>query len=606
MPPSNPSSKSVPSGKGDVSPAPGLNTSQDLENGVTSPSAGHNKKFAGRDPDAVAVPLNSTRFWLVYLGLEMALFLAALDQTIVVTTLPTIVKEFQSLNQISWVGTAYLLSSTSIAPTYGKLADIFGRKPVMMFAIIAFEIGTVICGSAMTMDMLIVGRAIAGIGGGGIISMLQVIVTDIISLRDRGKYQGINGAVFGFSTIVGPLVGGAFTDHVSWRWSFCECFDVVYELHSVHYNNINVPLGAITITSIAFLLKFPPVAGSTKEKLKRIDWIGTPLLLAGVVCILIPVQGGGTQFTWDSALCIALFCVGGTILVAFVLVEKYIAREPVISGSIFMNRTVYASVTVGFFLGIIFYTLTYYLPIYFQIVNGDSATVSGLETIPFIGGMIGQLISRFGIVRPFMITGSVINVMAMGLISTLDYNSNSGMRIGYLLMAGVGLGGCLQTRVIALQSAIDIHDPAELCGEPGRVSDFFSTTAFVSAWTPLATTTFLIIPPSHFSVIGVAMTGSVFNNALVDNLAALSITSSTAAELTSGNAGAIRLLPEPLRGQAIDAYVHALQLAFRVVIPCAALLFVATLFVKDYKMKSHNRSDIGESGNGSTIGDGHM
>ncbi|RUS25991.1 hypothetical protein BC938DRAFT_471375 [Jimgerdemannia flammicorona] len=479
MPPSNPSSESVPGGKGDVSPAPGLNTSQgDLENGVTSPSAGRDKKFAGRDPDAVAVPLNRTRFWLVYLGLEMALFLAALDQTIVVTTLPTIVKEFQSLNQISWVGTAYLLSSTSIAPTYGKLADIFGRKPVMMFAIIAFEIGTIICGSAVTMDMLIVGRAIAGIGGGGVISMLQVIVTDIVSLRDRGKYQGINGAVFGFSTIVGPLVGGAFTDHVSWRWSFCECLmlrtiaccirfvTIVLLLMSTtkfkHFSfpsavaDINIPLGAITIVSIAFLLKFPPVAGSTREKLKRIDWIGTPLLLAGVVCILIPVQGGGTQFAWDSALSIALFCVGGAILVAFVLVEKYVAREPVISGSIFMNRTVYASMTVGFFLGIVFYTLTYYLPIYFQIVNGDSATVSGLETIPFIGGMIGQFISRFGIVRPFMIAGSVINVVAMGLISTLDHNSNSGMRIGYLLMAGVGLGGCLQTRVIALQSAVDM------------------------------------------------------------------------------------------------------------------------------------------------------
>ncbi|KAI8916447.1 major facilitator superfamily domain-containing protein, partial [Entophlyctis helioformis] len=391
--------------------------------------------------DFVRVKLTTTEFVSVYFGMAMAILLASLDQTIVSTAIPAIIKDFQALDRIAWIGTGYLLTSTSFAPLYGKFADIFGRKSSFLFAIIVFLVGSVICGIAPSMDWLIVGRAIAGVGGGGIFSLVIIIISDIVSFRDRGKYQGIIGAVFGLSSVIGPLVGGAFTDNLSWRWCFF----------------INIPVGIITIIVIVFLLKFPPTEGSIASKIKRIDFLGTFVIISAVIALLIPLQYGGDKWEWTDAKTIGCLCLSAALFIAFIFVELKVAAEPVVPGSLFENVSVYMFLLISFFIGGAFIGLIYYLPSYFQSVNGDSATQAGLETIPLVGGVVllsilsGQLVSRYGYYVPFLYFGSVVLTLGIALCSTFNQYTTRAQQVGYLIIAGCGLGSMLQIRVIGIQ-----------------------------------------------------------------------------------------------------------------------------------------------------------
>eukprot|EP00842_Homolaphlyctis_polyrhiza_P001891 jgi/Hompol1/2702/HPOL_006135-RA len=356
-------------------------------------------------PNYVKVPLTNVEFTFhaslpnpMRYSMVLGTFLFSLDQTIVSTAIPSIVGEFQALDQIAWIGTSFLITSTSFSPLYGRFADIFGRKPTFLAAIIIFEIGSVICAAANSMNMLIVGRAVAGIGGGGMYSLILIIIADIVSLRDRGKFQGLLGAAFGLSSVAGPLMGGVFTDSLTWRWCFW----------------INLPIGAITLLVALFLLKFPAPEGSMVSKLKRIDALGTLIVVAATTCLLIPLQYGGTTWAWSDWRTISMLVASAAIYAIFALVEIYVADEPVIPPSMFENRSVYALIAYTVFLGASFFGLVYFLPTYFQLVNGDSATTAGLETIPLIGGAVvfsitsGILVSKFGYYTPFIFFGSVV------------------------------------------------------------------------------------------------------------------------------------------------------------------------------------------------------
>ncbi|CAG8693633.1 24703_t:CDS:2, partial [Dentiscutata erythropus] len=257
--------------------------------------------------------LHGVELFLVTLGLGFAIFLAALDQTIVSTALPKIASDFNGLDQLSWVATSYLLTSTSFQPIYGSLADIFGRKATFLFTIIIFEFGSLLCGVANSMVSMIIYRAIAGIGGGGIIGLVTIIITDIVSAKDQGKYQGLIGACFGIASVAGPLIGGAFTDHVSWRWCFF----------------INLPLGAITILAVIVFLHMKRQTGSLLGKFKRIDFLGIIIMIAATVCLLLPLNWGGSTYAWNSPVIIALLCAGVVGYIIFGLVEIYVASEPV-------------------------------------------------------------------------------------------------------------------------------------------------------------------------------------------------------------------------------------------------------------------------------------
>ncbi|KAI9105494.1 major facilitator superfamily domain-containing protein [Phlyctochytrium arcticum] len=462
------------------------------------------------------------------MDVALALFLAALDQTIIATATTRIAQDFNTFSQIAWIGTSYLLTATAVSPTYGKLADIFGRKPMFIFALAVFEIGSVICGAAQSMIMLIVGRAIAGVGGGGLFSLVLIIVADLVSFEDRGKYQGMLGSVFG------------------WRWCFY----------------INLPIGAIAIAVVQIVLKMPSPKGSIREKLHRIDYLGTALLTTGLILILVPLQLGGSEWEWSAPQTIALFIVGAVILAAFVFVELKVANEPIIPAAVFENRSVPAIVGIAFFLGACFYSLIYFVSIYFQVVNGDTATQAGVETMPLILGVsltsiiAGQLMSRLGVYVPFFSVGGTLLTIGTGLISTLNATSNRGMQIGYLIFAGVDMGTMIQGRIIGIQASVQRERIAV-------------ATALVNFSQTLG------------GVIGMAIVGTVFNNVLAKKLEKNAPGQSF--QHITERVTDIQNFPEPLRSNVIRSLAESLNTTFLVTVPFAGMIIVLALFVKQYR-----------------------
>ncbi|KAK9759582.1 hypothetical protein K7432_017273, partial [Basidiobolus ranarum] len=452
-----------------------------LEDLEMSPS-----KLADDLPDG-PVPLPFGKLMLVFCGLSMAILLAGLDQTIVATALPKIASDFGAVNEIAWVATAYMLTATAVQPLYGKFSDIFGRKIVFLFAIVIFEVGSALCGASKNMTMLIISRAISGIGGGGIEGMVFIIITEIVPLRDRGKYQGLIGATYGLASVLGPLLGGIFTDDTTWRWSFY----------------INLPFGALTVIIVTLFLQLPTPKGSLKEKIKRIDFLGTVLLLGFIISLLLPTEWGGGEYSWSSPRIISLYCVSGALLIAFIVVEHRFATEPIVPFRLFAMRNPLFSFITMFFFGMTFFGLLYYIPMYFQIVRGDSAITSGLEMLPLmlsasaLSIVSGLFISKTGVVVVWCWVGSAIMTVGVGLLTIWNATTGHGEQIGFLLIVGAGAGCCFQTLIITGQSAVAHED----VGAVTALSSFFRSIG---------------------GVLGIAIFGSVFNNQLINGLSKLS------------------------------------------------------------------------------------
>ncbi|KAI9349006.1 major facilitator superfamily domain-containing protein [Zopfochytrium polystomum] len=369
---------------------------------------------------------------MVFVALLLAILLAALDQTIVSTILRVVVADLGHQELISWIGSAYLITATSFSLLYGRMSDIFGRKWVFIFAIAVFEIGSAICGAANSMELLIVGRAIAGVGGGGIFSLVLIIITDIVSIADRGKYQGMIGAVFGLSSVIGPLIGGGFADNGLWRWCFY----------------INLPVGVITMAFVIFVLNLEAPTGSVADKIRQIDFLGTCIVFIGVTCFVTPIQLAGSTWEWSSPQTIALL--------------TKVAKNPIVPPSILMNSSVPAFLVIAFSLGAAFFSAVYYIALFFQVDYGVSATAAGLNTIPLIFGVVllsissGQIVSRTGKYVHFLYIGGVL--VSAGLIATsfLTPSSSLAARVCFLLILGVGCGSLIQIRIIGLQASVDL------------------------------------------------------------------------------------------------------------------------------------------------------
>ncbi|KAJ3270016.1 hypothetical protein HDV01_000727 [Terramyces sp. JEL0728] len=491
------------------------------------------------DPDAVTVQLTKTEFVTVFVSLVLAIFLVALDTTIVSTAIPAIAQEFQALDQISWIGTGFFLTSTAFSPTYGSFCDIFGRKATFIFAISLFEIGSLLCGVAPSMIVLIIGRLVAGIGGGGIFAATLIIISDIVSLRDRGKYQGIIGAVFGLSSVVGPLLGGVFTDQISWRWCFY----------------INLPIGLFTGCVVLFMLKFPAPEGDIMSKLHKIDYLGTIVVVSAVTCFLIPLQFGGSEWAWSDAKTIVLFVVSAVLFAIFIFVELKVAHNPLIPAKLFENRSVPLLLAIAFFLGNCFFSINYYVPTFFQLVYGDSATVSGLQSIPMIFGVVflsilsGQLISRTGHYKIFLLIGPFFLVGGQVLLSTLTPDTHLWQEIIYLLIAGIGIGSIIQVRILGIQASVGYSNIAVATSTSNFCMNLGGT-------------------------VGIAVAGTIFTNRLNQNLG------NQLASEVSHNPNTIPHLSNV--DQVRSGIADSLGFVYYYSIPLACLIFLTGIFVEEY------------------------
>ncbi|KAJ3103142.1 hypothetical protein HDU97_010350 [Phlyctochytrium planicorne] len=516
------------------------------------------------DPNFIKVPLPQLQFILVFIGLSLAILLAALDQTIVSTALKAIIFDIGGQNLLPWVGSAYLLTATSSAGLYGKLADIFGRKMVFLFSIVIFEAGSLVSAIASTMPVLIIGRAISGVGGGGIFSLVLIIISDVVSIQDRGKYQGIIGAVFGLASVIGPLIGGAFSDHIGWRWCFW----------------INLPIGFITVITVSIFLKFPPPEGSMKEKLARVDYLGAFLLFTAVSALITPLQLGGTEWDWNSTQVIALLCVSAVLWVAFVFVELK-AKEAIIPPSMFMNRSVYALLIIAVLLGAGFFSAVYYISLYFQVVFGQTATQAGVQTIPLVMGVVvisiisGQVVSRTGHYVSFIYIGGLTMIAGTALTSTLVPSSSLVQQILYLFILGFGVGCLIQIRILALQASVEGPQIAVATA----VSSFAQTLG---------------------GSIGVAIIGTIFNNVLKNNLKEQPFLTLFIRLLlktddpTKMNTVVLREIldkvNQPDLVQAlVDSFTGAFSVAYKCILPFPFMIFVMAFLVKQYKLRKDDK-----------------
>ena len=406
---------------------------------------------------------------LILGALMLTMLLAALDQTIVSTALPTITSDLGGLQELSWVVTAYLLASTASTPIWGKVSDLYGRKLMLQTAVVVFVIGSMLAGLSQSMGQLIATRAIQGLGGGGLMVLVLAVIADLIPPRERGRYMGLFGAVFGLASVIGPLLGGFFTEQLSWRWIFY----------------INLPLGIAAFLILGAVLHLP-----NRHEKKPIDWLGAALLVAGVVMLLLVTVWGGHEYDWVSPQIGGLFFGGVIALVLFVLQELR-TDEPIISMSLFRSRVFRVTSMIGFIVGFAMFGSIIYLSLYLQVVLGASPTESGLMLLPLMFGLLvtsivsGRLITRWGRYKIFPIIGTALAAAGLFLLSRLGVDAPySQIAIGMLVL-GAGLGNVMQVLVLAVQNTID---PKEM-GAATSASTFFrsiggsfGTAAFGAIW----------------------------------------------------------------------------------------------------------------------------
>ncbi|KAJ5642942.1 MFS toxin efflux pump [Penicillium longicatenatum] len=401
---------------------------------------------------------------MIVLAIYLAAFLVALDQTIIAVAIPKITDQFKSISDIAWYGSAYFLTSTALQPSYGRIYKIFNVKWSFLAAVGIFEIGSLICGVAPSSTVLIVGRAIAGIGVGGIFSGALVIISRTVPLAKRPLVFGVYGMVWGIASIVGPLLGGAFTDGASWRWCFY----------------INLPIGGVSMVVVLLVLRLPSdntVARlSIIDRIKDLDLIGASLLIPAIICLILALQWGGNTYSWGSSQIIGLFVGFGLLAIIFAGFQIYLDKKDKENGkleksgratlppSILKQRTIGSAALFAFFFSGSFFVLVYYIPIYFQSVKGSSAMTSGLQVLPFMlatvvsSVAVGMLVTAVGYYTPFLIISTAIGVIGAGLMTLYSVDISNGKWIGYQIVVGAGIGAGLQVPMTAVQTVLTPED----------------------------------------------------------------------------------------------------------------------------------------------------
>jgi EmrB/QacA subfamily drug resistance transporter len=480
--------------------------------------------------------LTKRQIYIVFAGIMTGLTLSALDQTIVNVALPTIVGDLGGLDQIAWVGTAYLLTSTAATPLFGKLSDLYGRRQLFQAAIVTFVAGSLLCAVSQSMPQLILARGVQGIGGGGLMAMTFVIIGDVIPARERGRYVGFITSVFALASVAGPLIGGFFVDNLSWRWIF----------------TINVPLGiiALVVTSSALRLPFA-------RQQRKVDYIGASLLIAAVTAIiLMTTWAGDGTYSWTSPVTIGLGLGGVALGVLFVLWEQR-APEPIVPMRLFRNQVFAVIVPMMVLLGTMMFGASAFIPVFLQAVDGVSATQSGLLLLPMMVGVTissitaGRLTTRTGKYKVWPIAGSALALVGTALLAGLTADSSRLYISTGLLVMGLGFGMVMPTSTLAVQNAVEWRD----LGVGTSLVSFFRSLG---------------------GAVGLAVSGAVFNSR---------ITAAGVDQALLRKPDQIQALPTAVREPLIDALADAVAAVFIVAVPLMLVCFVLSWFVKELPLR---------------------
>ncbi len=541
-------------------------SSQTVENNENFQLLDQNTKT--ENPNSTGVHMTHRQIQIVFSGLMLGMLLAALDQTIVSTALPTIVGSLGGLDHLSWVVTAYLLTSTVSTPLYGKISDLYGRKKIFQIAIVIFLVGSILSGISQNMNELIAFRALQGLGGGGLMSLAMTIIADIVSPRERGKYQGYTGAVFGFASVAGPLIGGFFVDSLSWRWVFY----------------VNVPIGIVALIVTSSVLNLP-----FTRRDHKIDYLGASVLTVSVVLMLLALVWGGITYPWASIQIISVIATSTILLAIFIFIETKVS-EPFVPLRLFKNSIFSFSSAITFLMAMAMFGSIIFLPLYLQLVKGESATISGLELVPLMVGVLiasigsGQLVTKIGRYKIFPIIGAVFLTLGMVYLTTLKISTTFfELSIGMVLV-GVGVGLMMQNMILATQNAVDIKD--------------------------IGTSTGLV---SFFRSLGGSFGTAIFGTVLVSQLniwlpkflpqTVLKKAKFSASQTLSFTPNQLKGMTPVIKNGLINAFSHSIDKVFLVGIPFAVLTFVLTLFIKEIKLRKfsaiggHNASEATSSQN---------